>query len=51
MHVLLQCQTKNFIGFCECQGHLGGADALWVSIEFDMNIPWILIVSGSLGWR
>ena len=29
-------------GFCEYQGHLGGADAFWVSIEFDENIEWFL---------
>ena len=26
--------TSTNNGFCEYQGHLGGADALWVSIEF-----------------
>ena len=35
-------------GFCEYQGHLGGADAFRVSIEFDEDIVWFLLVSGSL---
>ena len=34
--------------FCEYQGHLGGADAFRVSIEFDEYIMWFLLESGSL---
>ena len=39
----------NNIGFCGYQGHLCGADAFRVSIEFDECIRWFLLVSGSLG--
>ena len=42
--------TRTLSGFCEYQGYLGGADAFWVSIEFDENIQWFLSVSGSLRW-
>ena len=40
--------TSTINGFCEYQGHLGGADAFRVSIEFDEYIMWFLLVSGSL---
>ena len=44
--VCMNLQMNN--GFCEYQGHLCGAGALWVSIEVDKNIRWFLLVSGSL---
>ena len=51
LYACICCNVKQRISLVsDSVGHFGGADTLWVSIEFDMTIQWFLIVSGSLRW-